>query len=247
MSDLERFLALLQSSRACVAFTGAGISTLSGIPDFRGRNGLYKTIDAGRLFDLEQFFRDPSYYYSMSRDFIYNLDQKQPSIVHLVLAALEKAGRLLAVITQNIDLLQQKAGSRQVIELHGSPAIHYCPTDGTTMTYEQVVPIVRAGQMPRCSRCSAVLKPAITFFGENLPAQALAEASAIAAKADLMLVLGTSLQVYPAASIPEITLGQGGKLVIVNDMATALDQRADLCLSDLQSAFEFIKIGMELP
>lgn len=234
----ELLYKMILSSRHCVAFTGAGVSTLSGIRDFRGKNGLYKTVDAEKIFDIDVFRSDPSFYYTMTKDFIYNLDDKNPSVVHKVLARLEREGRLGAVITQNIDLLHQKAGSRRVIEVHGSPSIHRCPSCGSTMTFAEAAAIVRGGALPFCARCGSVLKPDITFFGESLPAGALSEADAEARQADLMLVLGSSLLVYPAATLPERTLDHGGKIVIVNDMETHLDRRATMKFKDLESVFE---------
>lgn len=244
--ELEQLVRLIQSSRYCTAFTGAGISTLSGIPDFRGKNGLYQQVDAQRLFDIDQFNRDPSYYYEMSADFIYNLAEKQASIVHRVLAGLEQKGILKALITQNIDLLHQKAGNRAPIELHGSPSVHYCRNDDFTMDFASVAKLVKTGSMPRCPHCNAVLKPAITFFGESLPTGALEAAAAAAEASDLMLVLGTSLQVYPAASIPQLVLAHGGKVVVINEMDTAIDKHAILRLPDLAEAFEYIQAGMIL-
>lgn len=238
--DLQTLLRLLAKARHCVAFTGAGVSTLSGIRDFRGKKGLYKSVDAGKLFDIHVFRRDPSFYYENTKDFIYNLDDKKPSVVHRVLAEMERMGKLSAVITQNIDLLHQKAGSRRVIEIHGSPALHRCLACGAAMPFAEAAACVRAGQMPRCPRCAAVLKPDITFFGEALPLEALRAAQAEARAADLLLVLGSTLLVQPAASLPEYTLDHGGKLVIVNNMATPLDFAASLRFSDLGSVFDFL-------
>ncbi|MDR2663097.1 MAG: NAD-dependent deacetylase [Treponema sp.] len=248
----------MTGARRCVALTGAGVSTLSGIRDFRGKNGLYKDMDAEKIFDVDYFFRDPSFYYSHARNFIYDLDEKQPSIVHTVLGELEQKGLLKAVITQNIDLLHTKGGSRRVIEIHGSPQAHYCPVcqnstaaeeailagtvkDRGFMEFDAAAETVRQGGMPRCEKCGGVLKPAITFFGESLPAHALSAAEAEAEAADLMLVLGTSLTVYPAAGLPRLTLRRGGKLVIVNDMETPLDGYAVLRFKDLGTVFEKIK------
>jgi NAD-dependent deacetylase len=231
---------------------------LSGIRDFQGKNGLYKDMDAKKIFDLDYFFRDPSFYYSHTRNFIYDLDAKEPSVVHTVLGELERKGILKAVITQNIDLLHAKGGSRRVIEIHGSPQAHYCPAcrnstaaeeailagtvkDSGFMEFDAAAEIVRQGGMPRCEKCGAVLKPAITFFGENLPVHALSAAAREAETADLMLVLGTSLTVYPAAGLPRLTLQRGGKLVIVNDMETPLDGYAVLRFKDLGTVFEKIK------
>ena len=238
---IEALLALILEARRCVAFTGAGVSTLSGIRDFRGKNGLYKTLDAEKIFDIDMFRRDPSFYYAMTREFIYGLDDKEPSVVHKVLARLEQMGHLSAIITQNIDLLHQKAGSSRVIEVHGSPSIHRCPRCGTTTTFAEIAPIVRAGELPRCRVCGAVPKPEITFFGENLPEAALREARREARSADLMLILGSSLLVFPAASLPELVLDHGGKLVIVNEMATHLDAAASLAFSDLGTVFDSLE------
>lgn len=228
---------LIASSSHCVAFTGAGVSTLSGIQDFRGKNGLYKNIDADRMFDIDIFRRDPSVYYGMAKDFIYNLGEKEPSIVHRFLAELEQCGILKALITQNIDLLHQKAGSRNVIEIHGSPSIHRCPACGSTATFAETAAIVQAGGIPRCKSCGEALKPDIVFFGESLPAQAIDDAVREARSADLMLVLGSSLVVYPAASLPMMTAEANGKIVIVNDQGTYLDSRASLRFTDLESVF----------
>jgi len=238
MSDLiEELHELIASSAHCVAFTGAGISTLSGIRDFRGKNGLYKRPDTERMFDIDVFREDPSVYYGMARDFIYDLDEKGPSVVHRVLAGLEARGLLDAVITQNIDLLHQKAGSKNVIEIHGSPSVHTCPSCGLRMGFAEAQAAVRAGGMPLCPSCGRVLKPEIVFFGESLPAKAIDRAIGEARKADLMLVLGSSLVVYPAASLPEMTLNAGGRIVLVNDMPTYLDGRATLRFGDLESTF----------
>lgn len=228
---------LLSRSRHCVAFTGAGVSTLSGIRDFRGRNGLYRTMDAQRIFDLDHFYKDPAFYYTMSRDFIYPETGFQPSVVHECLAELERKGLLKAVITQNIDLLHTRSGSRRVYEIHGSPAWHSCPDGHERLSYDEVAPLVRQGRMPRCSHCGRVLKPEITFFGEGLPPAAWDAAVREATQADLMLVLGTSLTVYPAASIPELALEHQASLVIVNESPTHLDKAARCCFTDLGKTF----------
>ena len=239
--QIEELYKKIKQARYCTAFTGAGVSTLSGIRDFRGKNGLYndKNIDAERIFDIAYFKKDPSLYYDAAGSFIYNLDEKTPSVVHLLLAELEKKGLLNSVITQNIDLLHEKAGSTRVIEVHGSPKEHYClRCPGISMDFEEAAAIVKQGVMPKCTRCGSVLKPAITFFGENLPVNALMEAGEEAEKSDLMLVLGTSLTVYPAAAMPEYTLRHGGEIVIVNNMPTPLDSYASLHFDDLLEVFE---------
>jgi NAD-dependent deacetylase len=228
----------IRSARHCVALTGAGVSTLSGIRDFRGKDGLYKEMDAEKMFDIGYFEQDPSYYYKTAGSFIYNIDQKVPSIVHTCLAELESKGFLKALITQNIDLLHQRGGSKRVIEVHGSPMTHYClRCAGVRVSFEDAAAIVKAGDLPRCPKCGRVLKPTITFFGESLPVAALRGAEAEATAADLLLVLGTSLTVHPAAGIPQITIRNGGEIVIVNDMETPLDRYSRLRFDDLGGVF----------
>ena len=239
MEQVKELYTLIKNAKHLVALTGAGVSTLSGIRDFRGKNGLYNDMDAEKIFDINYFEEDPSFYYSMAGNFIYNIDEKEASIVHIVLGELEQRGYLKALITQNIDLLHQKGGSKNVIEIHGSPSMHYCMRcSGVRVSYEEVAAVVRKGEMPKCPKCGRVLKPAITFFGESLPADVLRQATTESQKADLMLVLGTSLTVFPAAGMPQYTLRGGGKIVIVNNMPTPLDGRALLHFDDLGSVFE---------
>jgi len=238
MARYNELFEQIKRSKHCTALTGAGVSTLSGIRDFRGKNGLYNDLDAEKIFDIDYFEKDPSFYYKASRELIYNIDEKSPSIVHRVLAELEKRGFLKALITQNIDLLHTKAGSTRVIEVHGSPKTHYClRCAGVRMSFDEAAAIIHSGELPKCPKCGRVLKPAITFFGESLPINALREATEEAQKSDLMLVLGTSLTVYPAASLPQYTLSQGGEIVIVNNMPTSMDGRAVLHYEDLGEVF----------
>jgi len=242
LQDIEKLFTLIKEAKHLVALTGAGVSTLSGIRDFRGKNGLYNEMDAEKIFSIEYFEKDPSFYYNQAGSFIYDIDEKQASIVHIVLGELEKLGFLKSIITQNIDLLHQKGGSKNVIEIHGSPKTHYClRCAGVCMSFEEAAAVVREGKMPLCPKCGRVVKPAITFFGENLPIEALKEAVNESQKADLMLVLGTSLTVFPAASMPNHTLRNDGKIVIVNNMPTSLDRNAELHFEDLGSVFEELK------
>ena len=236
--EIQNLFKLINDAKYCVALTGAGVSTLSGIRDFRGKNGIYNDMDAEKIFDIEQFISDPSFYYSHAGSFIYNIDEKEPSVVHTVLAKLEQRGLLESLITQNIDLLHQKGGSKKVIEIHGSPKVHYClRCAGVRMDFDEAAAIVRSGGLPKCPKCGRVLKPAITFFGESLPAAALRDAVSESQKASLMLVLGTSLTVYPAASMPDYTLRAGGQVVIVNNMPTPLDSRALMRFEELEEVF----------
>ncbi len=149
MSVAELYKWILEAKHF-VAFTGAGVSTLSGIKDFRGKDGI---ANGETIFNIDVFEQDPSVYYNNARSFIYNLDEREPSIVHIVLGELEKRGLLKALITQNIDLLHQKGGSTNVIEVHGSPKVHYClRCPGIRMGFEEAAAIVRSGGMPQCPR-----------------------------------------------------------------------------------------------
>ncbi|MCP3965076.1 MAG: NAD-dependent deacetylase [Lentisphaerae bacterium] len=232
----------MRNAEFCTAFTGAGVSTFSGIKDFRGKDGIYRNskIDADKIFSLDYFMNDPSYYYINSKDFIYNIHTLQPSIVHKVLAAMEEQGMLKAVITQNIDMLHQRAGTKKIVELHGTPTEHYCMSCGKTYTFDEIAEVVCNDEVPQCSICGGVVKPRITFFGEMLSEGALEEAFELADKSDLMIVLGSTLVVQPAASIPSIAVRNGAKLVIVNDMPTPLDHRAALRYNDLEEVFTFL-------
>lgn len=240
MDELDKLVDLIKNAKHLVAFTGAGISTLSGIKDFRGKEGLYKQAETADMFDINVFRCDPSVYYRLAKDFIYGLEEKKPAIVHQFLAKIEKQGLLKAIITQNIDLLHQKAGSKTIFEVHGSPAIHTCQKCAASETFDEVLPVARKGEVPKCKKCNGVLKPEITFFGEALPMHALLESEKHAREADLMLVLGSSLTVYPAAAMPELTLRSGGKIVIVNEQSTHLDNAAELCFRDLAEVFEYL-------
>lgn len=235
---MEELKSFIRNSKFTTAFTGAGVSTLSGIRDFRGKNGLYNDEDADKIFDLNYFMRDPSFYYKRSKNFIYNIEEKEPSAVHNMLAELESDGNLEAVITQNIDILHQKAGSKNVIEVHGTPMHHHCLKCKKHYSYEFVAAIVQQDEIPKCDDCGGIVKPDITFFGEQLPAGALKKAFELAERSELMLVLGSSLTVQPAASIPAAVIRAGGKIVIVNNMPTPLDEYAWKLFPDLKQFSE---------
>jgi NAD-dependent deacetylase len=228
----------IRASAYCVFFTGAGISTFSGIRDFRGKNGIYNDYDAERIFDIDFFREEPSYYYTHAKNFIYNLETKEPSVVHHECARLERLGYIKAVITQNIDLLHDKAGSSTVIEVHGSPRIHHCLQCQASFRYEEIAALVQKDILPLCEKCGGIIKPDITFFGEALPEVAVQEAIREAGKADLLIILGSSLVVHPAASFPLYTLQHGGRLAIVNDAPTPLDSHATFRAHDLATFCE---------
>lgn len=237
---MNQLIEMIQEASYLVVFTGAGVSTLSGIRDFRGKQGIYREFDADRLFDLHFFLKDPSYYYLNTKNFIYNLDSKQPSLVHLECARLEQKGIVRSLITQNIDLLHQKAGSRRVIELHGSPEIHRCLECEKSFSFDWIAERVKRDEVPWCDRCGGIVKPGVTFFSEMLDADVLEQARQEALRADLMLILGSSLVVHPAASIPYFTLDHGGRLAIINDGETPLDPHAAFRHNDLETCFRAI-------
>ena len=228
---MEGMIDAIRNAGCVAAMTGAGVSTLCGIPDFRGPQGLYKNPDAERIFDIDWFDRDPSVYYRGCRDLVYGLGAFEPGPVHRALKRLEDIGRLDGIITQNIDMLHQKAGSSNVYEVHGSPVMHHCRRCGGGKSFDEIMAMIAANggterlgepYVPRCS-CGGVYKPDITFFGESLPEEAFARSQELAARADVMLVLGTSLTVFPAAGLPRLTLQRGGKVFIVNAQPTPLD------------------------
>ena len=238
---MDRLIEAIRTAKCVGALTGAGVSTLCGIPDFRGPQGLYRQPDAERIFDIDWFDRDPSVYYRGCAELVYGLDRFAPGPVHQALAKLEALGRLQGVATQNIDMLHQKAGSTAVYEVHGSPAFHHCRRCGDEKRFDEILTMIRrspspfdftSATVPRC-RCGGAYKPDITFFGEMLPEQAFQQAQALAIRSDVFLVLGTSLTVFPAAGLPRLTLQGGGKVFIVNAQPTSLDRYAAGVYRDL--------------
>ncbi len=200
---MQRFLELLEKAENCVFLSGAGISTFSGIPDFRGSGGLYTKYDADRIFDLEYFRKDPSYFYTHARELVYDLDTKRPNMIHETLAIMEKKGYIGTIITQNIDLLHQRAGSVNVIEIHGSPAVHSCLSCGRKYSFDEICEMLKKEVVPYCPECDGLIKPDITFFGEILDEKALTGAMKASSGADLFVVIGSSLVQQPVfLSVP---------------------------------------------
>jgi NAD-dependent deacetylase len=237
---LRKLTHLIYQSKICVALTGAGVSTLSGIPDFRSESGLWQKFDANKIFDYSLYSRQPQYFWNFAFEFIYDFFNKQPNIIHQTLACLEQKGKLKAVITQNIDLLHQKAGNKKVIELHGSPERHYCMQCLKEYSLDWIMEKVKKREIPYCESCRGIIKPDITFFGEMLPEGALEKAMEWAKKADLMLLLGSSMVVYPANLIPAEFLRSGGELIIVNRQSTQYDKMATMRFDDLELVFRYL-------
>ncbi|MEW6535461.1 MAG: Sir2 family NAD-dependent protein deacetylase [Candidatus Auribacterota bacterium] len=219
---------LITSSGHAICLTGAGISTLSGIPDFRSPNtGLWNRYDADKIFRIDCFLAEPHYFYEFAREFIFQMFyETSPNIVHRLLSLLQKHRYLRRIITQNIDMLHQRSGTTDVLELHGSPQVSYCTRCYKDYSFDDMVRRISSTAVPFCDECGAVIKPGIIFFGELLNQRVLSAACAEAEQADCCLVLGTSLVVYPAASIPRMVTRNGGSLVIVNRDATAQDADA---------------------
>ena len=238
---MEKLVEALRGARRAGCLTGAGVSTLCGIPDFRGPQGLYRQKDAERIFDIDWFDRDPSIYYRGCAELVYGLDRFEPGPVHRALRHLEELGALKGIATQNIDMLHQKAGSTNVYEVHGSLLLHHCRSCGAERTFEEVLAMLRAkpGEVPRCA-CGGAFKPDITFFGEALPEAAFAAAQSLAASSDVFLVLGTSLTVFPAAGLPRLALQGGAKVFVVNAQPTSLDPYAAGVFRDLAAFAEAV-------
>lgn len=226
---LEQFAVWLSESRRVVFFGGAGVSTESGIPDFRSVDGLYhqkyeyppETILSRTFFRRrpEDFFR---FYWDKM---IY--EAAEPNVTHRALAALEREGRLTAVITQNIDGLHQKAGSRRVLELHGSVLRNYCMKCGRFYPLEEMKRRAGEALIPYCD-CTGIIKPDVVLYEENLNEEILSEAAERISEADMLIVGGTSLSVYPAAGL--IRYYPGERLVLINKSETPYDSRADLVI-----------------
>lgn len=230
-TQLSQAAQRLRSSTHAVAFTGAGISTPSGIPDFRGPStGLWNFVDPLAVASLWSFDEDPEGFYRWMRPLAHKLSSARPNSAHRALAQLEEQGLLNALITQNIDGLHQQAGSGRVLELHGDLYTLRCPSCHSVHPSEVYWRRFLAdGQLPRCPRCQAVLKPGAVLFGEELPHDVLRAAQQEALGCDLMLVAGSSLEVMPAADLPRLAHRRGACLIIINDQPTPLDQVAEFC------------------
>jgi NAD-dependent deacetylase len=228
-----RLAALIRDARSVVALTGAGVSVPSGIPDFRSPGvGLWENVDPMEVAHIDVFRRDPERFWKFYGRRFQALEDKRPNAAHEALVALEQAGLLDAVITQNIDRLHARAGTRELVEVHGTIAHSSC------LRCQARYPLadVRARQaadgrgVPRCD-CGAPLKPDVVLFGEYLPEGPLERAGSLAASAELMLCIGSSLEVYPVAQLPQVTLRAGGRIAIVTQGATPFDDRAAVKMS----------------
>lgn len=221
---VERLAELVRESRLTVALTGAGVSVPSGIPDFRTPGtGLWAEVDPMEVAHIDVFERDPERFWSYYRPRFDSLGDKRPNRAHEALAELERRGLLAGVITQNIDRLHGAGGSQNVIEMHGSIATSSCRGCGESFGLEQVEALFDERGVALCASCGGAVKPGVVLFGEMLPEPAVARATELAERAELMLCVGSSLVVHPVAGLPQLTLERGGELAILTKGETPYD------------------------
>jgi NAD-dependent deacetylase len=223
---------LLREAQRAVVLTGAGISVPSGIPDFRSPGtGLWENVDPMEVAHIDAWRSDPDRFWSFYGQRFASLVDKRPNEAHLAIAELERRGLVRAVITQNIDRLHRLAGTERLIEVHGSIDRSVCLQCAGTVSIDRVVELLADGDgAPECESCVAPLKPDVVLFGELLPERALTEAQSLALEADLMLCVGSSLEVYPVAGLPAMTHGAGGRLVLITQGPTPYDDDAEIKL-----------------
>ena len=227
-TQAERLAELLHDSKCAVVLTGAGVSVPSGIPDFRTPGtGLWENVDPMEVAHIDAWRDDPDRFWSFYRARFASLVDKEPNEAHFALAELERRGLVRGVITQNVDRLHRRAGSERVIEVHGSIEYSVCMECRGKVSLERVI---ASEGTPECATCVTPLKPDVVLFGEMLPERAMSEAQTLALEADLMLCVGSSLEVYPVAGLPAITHGGGGRIALVTHGPTPYDSDAEVKL-----------------
>jgi NAD-dependent deacetylase len=224
--SVARLAALVRDRHPVVVLTGAGVSTESGIPDFRSDMGIWAEVDPLEVASIDAFRRDPERVWGFYAGRIRSLLDAEPNAAHVALAELERSGVVRAVVTQNIDGLHQRAGTRDVVEVHGSIRRAVCLGCGAEETLDGVLAQLAERPAPLCPACGAILKPGVVLFGELLPVGAIDRATALAQEAALLLVVGSSLEVWPVAGLPL----ESSAFAIVNRGPTALDDRAALTI-----------------
>jgi NAD-dependent deacetylase len=229
--EMKRAKDLVSKSKKITAFTGAGISVDSGIPDFRSEGGLWERYDPHEYATIESFMLNPTKFWTMGREIAETILNAKPNAAHLSLTNLEAEGKLLGIITLNIDNLHQAAGSKHVIELHGNYLRAHCIECGAEYVGEKIHKSVANGEIPpRCEKCNGILKSEAVLFGEPLPENAMSEATKLCRETDLMLVIGTSLSIYPAAFLPQLAKNFGAKVILINLEGINRDSVADIVL-----------------
>ena len=226
MGTAGELAALIRERGPAVVLTGAGMSTESGIPDFRSASGIWEEVDPFEVASIDAFRRDPLRVWRWYGPRIGGLLAAEPNAGHVALAELERAGHVRAVVTQNIDLLHTRAGSEDVVELHGSIREFRCLACGATEALEPVLAQLESREAPLCDGCGTILKPGVVMFGELLPADAMVRAELLCGAARLLIVVGSSLQVWPVAGLPGDTLRAGGVVAILNLDETPYDADA---------------------
>jgi NAD-dependent deacetylase len=220
---------MLRESRSTVALTGAGISVPSGIPDFRSPGtGIWEKVDPFEVATIDAFHRDTRRFWEFYRPRFEMLGDKRPNAAHDALAELERRGLIEGVITQNVDRLHRKAGTERLVEVHGSIGSSSCTTCGASWPLAEVEALFDEDGVATCSGCMGKVKPDVVLFGELLPETAMNEARRLAAGAELMLCVGSSLEVYPVAGLPELTLGAGGSVAVITKGPTPYDGDASV-------------------
>lgn len=219
---------LLREARSAVVLTGAGISVPSGIPDFRSPGtGLWENVDPMEVAHVDAWRADPDRFWRFYGDRFASLVDKRPNDAHRAIVELERLGFVRGVITQNVDRLHRMAGSERLVEVHGSIEWSVCKRCGGRVRIEEVVELLgRTDGAPECAACMEPLKPAVVLFGELLPAAALDEAQALAREADLIVCVGSSLEVHPVSALPALTRSGGGKIALVTQGPTPYDGEA---------------------
>jgi NAD-dependent deacetylase len=248
LTGVERLADLVRDAGRVVALTGAGISVPSGIPDFRSPGtGLWANVDPMEVAHIDAWRRDPGRFWQFYGHRFHVLDGKEPNAAHAALVELERRGRLEAVVTQNIDMLHRKAGTRELVEVHGSVETSSCLRDGARYPLAEVRRRLAGDPagVPRCD-CGAPLKPDVVLFGEWLPEAAIDRAFALAGGADVLLCVGSSLEVHPVAQLPGITHAAGGAVAVVTQGPTPWDDRAAVKLSgDVVAELEALLAALE--
>ena len=229
-SDIQRAARLIRKSQTAVALTGAGISTPSGIPDFRSAgSGLWEKFNPMEVASLSAFRYRPQDFFEWVRPLARKIVEAEPNPAHDALARLERAGQLAGIVTQNIDDLHGRAGSANVYEIHGHLREATCVRCYRRYPSERRIErFVETGELPRCEECGGLLKPEVVLFGEQLPYLIVKDAEALISQADLIIVAGSSLEVTPAAVFPVQALNSGASMIIVNQDPTYLDDRAEV-------------------
>ena len=228
MGTAAELASLIRDRGPAVVLTGAGMSTESGIPDFRSASGIWADVDPFEVASIDAFRRDPLRVWRWYGPRIGGLLEAEPNAGHVALAALEHAGHVRAVVTQNIDLLHTRAGSGDVIEVHGSIARFPCLACGGEETLEAVLAQLETREAPLCTGCAEIVKPGVVMFGELLPPDAMERAERLVRETDLLLVVGSSLQVWPVAGLPGDAVGAGGAVAILNLDETPYDALAEV-------------------